>query len=316
MRSFLAFAFIVTCLNWALPVSAVQMPERQICQGSDDAEEDVMPSTVTENNPLWACCVCPVGEDVCYITGAGLRFTDVQIPQGAAVDSAWLSVIPFIVTNDNVACTVYCEDVDNCTTFVTGNQHNISNRDRTQSKALWIKRDAGSDWAGSCNLAPLVQEVVNRPGWSFGNALAFILIPGDSAGQWRANLQFQAWELMDHVYGAKFNCIYVASDARPDTYSTNFAPKVFDSFRSYPNPFNAVTEIAFTLDHQQHVTVELFDVLGRRVKHLACGNLPSGSHSIQWDGTDEAGEDVGSGVYFCRMTVGTTGVTKKLVLLK
>jgi hypothetical protein len=316
MRSFLALALTVLCLGWTLPVRAMRMPERQICQGTDDAEEDIIPSTVTENTPLWACCVCPASGYVCHITGAGLRFTDVQIPQGATVDSAWLSVIPFIMTNDNVACTVYCEDVDNCTTFVTGNQHNVSNRDRTQSKALWIKKDAGSDWSASCNLAPLVQEVVNRPGWSFGNALAFILIPGDSAGQWRSDLQFQAWELMNHAYGARFNCIYVASDAQPDTYSTNFTPREFESFRSFPNPFNPETQIAFVLDHSRQVTVELFDVLGRKVKRLVCGNLPAGPHSIEWNGKDEAGEDVGSGIYFCRMTVGNATATRKLVLLR
>jgi hypothetical protein len=316
MRSFLALASIVACLNWTPAVRALQIPERQICQGTDDAEEDVIPSTVTENTPLWACCVCPASGYVCHITGAGLRFTDVQIPRGATVDSAWLSLLPFISTNDDVACTVYCEAVDNCTTFVSCNQHNVSNRTRTQEKALWIERDAGSDWVQSCNLAPLVQEVVDRPGWSFGNALAFILIPGDSAGEWRSNLQFDAWELMNHAYGAKFNCIYVASDAQPDTYSTNSTPREFDSFRSYPNPFNPATEITFTLDRGLPVTVDLFDVLGRKVKRLLCGNLPSGFHSIRWDGTDQAGEDVGSGIYFCRMTVGNATATKKLVLLK
>jgi hypothetical protein len=316
MRSFLTLAFIVACLNWVPAARAMQMPERQICQGTDDAEEDVIPSTVTENTPLWACCVCPASGYVCHITGAGLRFTDAQIPRGATIDSAWLSVLPFISSNDDVACTVYCEAVDNCTTFVTCNQHNISNRTRTQSKALWIKRAAGSDWVESCNLASLVQEVVNLPDWSFGNALAFILIPGDSAGQWRSDLQFQGWELMNHVYGAKFNCIYAASDACPDTSSTNSAPREFDSFRSYPNPFNPTTQIAFVLDHQQHVTVELFDVLGRRVRRLVCGNMPVGHHSIRWDGRDEVGQNVCSGIYFCRMTVGNATVTKKLVLLK
>jgi hypothetical protein len=316
MKSFLALALTVLCLGWTLPVRAMQMPERQIGRGTDDAEEDVIPSTVTENTPLWACCVCPASGYLCHITGAGLRFTDVQIPHGAIIDSAWLSLLPFISSNDDVACTVYCEAVDNCTTFVSCGQHNISNRTRTQGKALWIERDAGSDWVESCNLAALVQEVVNRPGWHTGNALAFILIPGDSAGEWRSNLQFQAWELMNHAYGAKFNCMYTASDARPDTYSIDFTPREFKSFRNFPNPFNPETQITFVLDHSRQVTVELFDVLGRKVKRLVRGNLSAGLHSIQWDGKDEAGEDVGSGIYFCRVTVGDATATRKLVLLR
>ena len=151
------------------------MPERQISQGLDDAEEDVIPSTVSDNQPLWACCACPASADTCHITGTGLRFTDAQIPQGAVIDSAWLTIIPFIVTNDDIACTVYCERVDDCSTFVSGNHHNISNRTRTTNKVMWYKRGAGWRWVNSCKLACIVQEVVNRSGWSCGNALTFVL---------------------------------------------------------------------------------------------------------------------------------------------
>ncbi len=316
MKKIAALIYIIIVLGWGTAVWAERMPERQISQGSDDAEEDVIPSTVVVNSPLWICCKCPASGYVCHITGAGLRFTDVQIPQGAIVDSAWLTVLPFIITNDNVACTVYCEDVDDCTTFVEGNFHNVSNRNRTASKAVWYERDMGSDWANSCNLAEIVQEVVDRPGWSPGNALAFILIPGDSAGQWRSNLQVQGWEAADHSYGAKFNCIYSASGAFPDTAGPFVVQEDFTLLQNHPNPFNRSTTIEFFLNRPGYVNLDIFDLRGRKVKSLVSERLLSGLNSLQWKGDDASGKSVASGIYFCRVRVGDFTESKKLLLLK
>lgn len=314
MKRFLRIIMVVIpLLGYAGLVQAERMPERQICQSSDDAEEDVAPSTVTENTPLWACCTCPVGGQVCYITGAGLRFTDVQIPNGAIIDSAWLTIMPFITTNDDIACTVYCQNVDDCTTFVTASHHDISNRSRTTSQVIWYRRNAGTNWINSCNLADMVQEVVNRPGWSSGNALAFILIPGDSAGQWYGNLQLQAWELMDHTWGAKFNCSYTPSNVLEESAAQ---PEGFALWQNHPNPFNQSTEIRFFLKHSGFVCLEVFNLLGRKVRTLFAGNLPVGHRYVLWDGKNDLGQEVSSGVYFYRMRAGGFTETKKLVLLK
>jgi hypothetical protein len=309
----LTILLVMTSFGLFNLAQADRMPERQISQGSDDAEEDIIPSTVVENGPLWACCACPAAKDTCHITGTGLRFIDVQIPQGATIDSAWLTIMPFIITNDDIACTVYCENVDNCTTFVTAGHHDISNRTRTAGKVIWYQRNAGENWMNSCNLAEMVQEVVNRPGWSSGNALAFILIPGDSAGQWYDNLQLQAWELMDHSWGAKFNCVYTASDVSEESAAQ---PEDFTLWQNQPNPFNQSTEIQFSLQHSGFVSLDVFDLLGRRVRTLVTQSLPAGHRSVQWDGKNDFGKEVGSGVYFYRMKVGGITQTKKLVLLK
>jgi hypothetical protein len=295
---------------------AVNMPERQISHGSDDSEEDFAPSTVVNNTPLWACCTCPIPGGNCYITGTGLRFTDVQIPQGAIIDSAWLTIMPFIITNDDIACTVYCENVDNCTTYVEANFHNVSNRTRTASRVIWQKRNAGSNWISSCNLADVVEEVVNRPGWIAGNALGFILIPGDSAGEWQCNLQLQAWELMDHSYGAKFNCIYTAPSSCPDTAETDILQKGFSLLQNYPNPFNESTKIRFSLQQPGFVSLQIFDLLGRKVRTLVSGHQTQGVKYAIWDGRDDYGKGVSSGIYFYRIEFENSNKTNKLLLLK
>ena len=80
---------------------------------------------------------------------------------------------------------------------------------------------------------------------------------------------------------------------------------------AFPNPFNAVTTISFTLPQSGNVEVSIFDVAGRRVKTLSENNLAPGEHHVEFDGAD-----LPSGIYFAHVTSGATHVTQKLMLLK
>lgn len=82
-----------------------------------------------------------------------------------------------------------------------------------------------------------------------------------------------------------------------------------------PNPFNAATDIEFILPQSDHVKLEVTDVLGKRVKLLCDRDMPEGHHKIRWDGTDEKGNEVPSGVYFYKLTVGKNFVDKKKMTL-
>ena len=83
-----------------------------------------------------------------------------------------------------------------------------------------------------------------------------------------------------------------------------------------PNPFNPQTAIRFTLDAKQDVTLAVYDVNGRLVRMLASGTRDVGTHSITWDGRNNAGATVSSGVYFYRLNAGKFSQTKKMVMLK
>jgi hypothetical protein len=76
------------------------------------------------------------------------------------------------------------------------------------------------------------------------------------------------------------------------------------------------TTISMGLHEATHVSMVVYDVRGKLVKTVLDGNLPSGDHSIIWNGTDEAGHVVANGVYFCRVKVGTVDKTVKMVLMK
>ena len=93
-------------------------------------------------------------------------------------------------------------------------------------------------------------------------------------------------------------------------------PEGFALEGNVPNPFNPVTELGVQVSRLVHVRLEVYDVLGRRVRVLVDGERAAGYYSVRWDGRDEAGMEVGSGLYLCRMTAGSFCKVQKMVLLK
>ncbi len=85
---------------------------------------------------------------------------------------------------------------------------------------------------------------------------------------------------------------------------------------NYPNPFNPLTRVAFTLERGGATTVQVFDVQGRLVRTLLSEELAAGPHSVIWDGLDTSGRRAGSGVYFARLVSGDQLTQHKMVLLK
>ena len=115
--------------------------------------------------------------------------------------------------------------------------------------------------------------------------------------------------------------LVVWEDDRPGTIvgieSGVQKPDAFLLHQNYPNPFNPGTQITFALPEAAVVTLKVYDLLGREVKTLVNQRRAAGTHTVRWDGTDEAGNPVASGVYLYRLHVGNNFVqTRKMVLLK
>lgn len=83
-----------------------------------------------------------------------------------------------------------------------------------------------------------------------------------------------------------------------------------------PNPFNPSTTIRFSLADGGDTELQVFDVRGNNIRRLVAGSLAAGDHSVTWDGTDEAGQRVPSGVYFYRLRSGAYEGLQRMVLLK
>jgi hypothetical protein len=97
------------------------------------------------------------------------------------------------------------------------------------------------------------------------------------------------------------------------------AAKGASSFRleqNYPNPFNPTTQIQYSTEKPQVVKLVVYDLLGRPVKTLVDGMQGAGQRQAMWDGRDESGSVVPSGVYICRLTAGSKVETKKITFLQ
>ncbi|MBI4427934.1 MAG: T9SS type A sorting domain-containing protein [Ignavibacteriales bacterium] len=88
-------------------------------------------------------------------------------------------------------------------------------------------------------------------------------------------------------------------------------PRSYELGQNYPNPFNPSTEIQFSLPQKSHVTLTIFDLLGREVATLVSEQLSAGSYSTRWDAAG-----MPSGVYFYRLTTDGFVETKKLILMR
>ena len=85
---------------------------------------------------------------------------------------------------------------------------------------------------------------------------------------------------------------------------------------NYPNPFNPSTVIRYTLHQSAPVTVSIFNIMGQRVRVLADQFQTAGFHEIPWDGRDDGGQPVASGVYFYHIQAGSENLSRKMVLLR
>jgi hypothetical protein len=97
-------------------------------------------------------------------------------------------------------------------------------------------------------------------------------------------------------------------------------PRAFTLYQNYPNPFNPSTTISFdigeNLDEGQQASLNIYDIRGRLVRRLIDFGLCSGSHKVNWDGRDERGEPVSSGIYIYSLKAGGTNFTRKMILMK
>ncbi|MCP5062362.1 MAG: T9SS type A sorting domain-containing protein [Ignavibacteriae bacterium] len=87
-------------------------------------------------------------------------------------------------------------------------------------------------------------------------------------------------------------------------------------FQNYPNPFNSSTEIEYALATDSRVRIEIFDVLGKRVRLLKDKDLKSGFYSVYWDGKNDVAQSVSSGIYFYSINNSVEILTKKMIYLK
>lgn len=137
-------------------------------------------------------------------------------------------------------------------------------------------------------------------------------------------LDDDAWTPMSSTFDAALNRIS-ADVTDGGTYtvrysktsiSTETIPSRFALHPNMPNPFNPITRILFDLPARDEVKLEIYDVTGRLVRTLQHGALTAGRHDFVWNGDDQGGRSVASGVYFYKLSTSDKNATRKMLLIR
>lgn len=173
----------------------------------------------------------------------------------------------------------------------------------------WISNDGGSNWTeilqdtGSMNVYWKSQEL---------DLFDFFAQPG------QVQLKFEAKDgsVPTLVEGAVDDLMIhaILGGTGVDDEFTIGVPLRLE--QNMPNPFNPRTEISFALENSGRVDLKVFDVNGRLVKTLIADQMNAGNHQVVWEGRDQNGRPVGSGVYFYRLSAGGEVKSRSMVLIK
>jgi flagellar hook assembly protein FlgD len=93
-------------------------------------------------------------------------------------------------------------------------------------------------------------------------------------------------------------------------------PQSMELYDNHPNPFNNETLIRFSLPDQAYIALQIFNLNGQLVRDLVNNNLPGGVHSVRWNGKDNSGHVVASGVYLYQLQSSDRKIAKRLMLIK
>jgi len=179
-----------------------------------------------------------------------------------------------------------------------GSTVNIANR-------IMVERSSG--------MAEMLKYNFNEGFFQLGGnvAIQFTLTSGYN--------RYGCWGLTDDINNLDRNFKFQA--ARELISATSVESPITKSdgyylFANYPNPFNSDTRIHFSIPHAQHVRLEIFNILGKKVKTLINKKIVDGRHQIAWDGTDEFGQILASGLYLYRIQTDAFSQVRRMILMK
>ncbi len=164
------------------------------------------------------------------------------------------------------------------------------------------------------NYDPVEGELPVGVGYKEQMGVAHYFVSGDGDHWLKVS---QNWELMiEPVYVAReADMILKRGQGEEDEPEVEKIPSVF-ALKTYPNPFNPETQLVLSLPQRTRVSVKIFDLRGRLVRTLFSGDLEAGTVVLKWQGRDDQGRRISSGVYYALVQAGEKSLTNRLVLIK
>ncbi len=183
--------------------------------------------------------------------------------------------------------------------------------------------DLNSGWYDQDAMRPASDAYLIYKAW-FQNYAGLIIFDDDTDST-SAQIIYMAFNLAavaDGQIAAKLfgNAVeYLLTDGDIPVAINDEAPQIPAAYQldqNYPNPFNPVTTIRYKIPTKTNVTLEIFDVLGRKTRTLVNQKQNAGQYEIQWNGIDDRGRESASGVYFYRLSAGDFIQIRKMIFLK
>jgi len=133
----------------------------------------------------------------------------------------------------------------------------------------------------------------------------------------RVSIRARFWHnVTGEAYFDDFTCEMIEETSTPIVENNEVKVKKTSIFQNYPNPFNPTTKISYYLEKPGTVKLEIYNLLGQKVKILVDNYQSAGQHSIVWNGRDKNNRKVPSGVYFYMLKTENKVYTRKMLLLK
>ena len=266
---------------------------------------------------------------------SGLHSLKFYLPSNRAPHDAFVGTKRFLFNNTaNVASAANSGDITTLDNVMPGDHLRIS---------VWVKADSLVPDSAAAN--PVTWAIGFTYGFFKGNGnndgfnnipgfpvdTQFTLPPVTSFGWRQFHLDVtvpndpmaKALAVRLHVY-ARFTGVVYFDDLTVEKLNVtaiedpqdNAIPKTYELANNYPNPFNPSTTIEYGLPKAGHVSIKIYNVLGQKVRTLLNGQRPAGRFKVVWNGRDDFGNNVSSGMYFYRLKTDAAVLVKKMILLK
>ncbi|MCH9008906.1 T9SS type A sorting domain-containing protein [candidate division KSB1 bacterium] len=125
-------------------------------------------------------------------------------------------------------------------------------------------------------------------------------------------------ELLDGTpfEGTDSICIVPNLAKKSSSFRADNVPNEYELLQNHPNPFNPETDIRFQLPEASHVMVRIFNILGQEIRTLTDKRYEAGYHTVPWNGKDEKGNVVSSGIYLYMLQAGNFSQVMKMSLIR
>ena len=170
--------------------------------------------------------------------------------------------------------------------------------------------------------------IISKHSWATVSPLSGILAPQSSdslhltlrtsnfpMGEFWASIQVESNDPDETIYVIPIHMVVDSVTVSVQPLS-DLIPDKFQLYQNWPNPFNPSTTIKYSLPEKSEVKLEIFNIIGQRIKTLVSGNQGPGSYQIQWDGKNEFGQTAASGIYIYRLQADKEVAIRKMVFMR